>query len=85
MLTLHLPLRGEGCEIVVNGERREWHVGVPSVMDTTFLHETRSWGGEDFEMLLLVDFWHPALTEEEVRAMETFWRAARRRVGLNAG
>jgi hypothetical protein len=54
MLTLHLPLIGpaEGCGIVVNGERRDWIPIVPSVMDTTFLHETYNESEEDCVLLL---------------------------------
>jgi hypothetical protein len=81
MLTLHLPLRVEGGHdergvgIVVNGERREWRCGVPSVMDTSFPHRTFSEADAPLYMLL-VDFWHPALTTEECEALEFFFREA---------
>lgn len=73
MLTLHLPLigPGEGCGIVVDGERRDWRPQLPSVMDTTFLHETYNETDEDC-VLLLVDFWHSELEDFEIDELKEF-------------
>ncbi|GMH99483.1 hypothetical protein TrVE_jg3871 [Triparma verrucosa] len=73
MLTLHLPLLGPGagCGIIVDGERRDWVPGKPSVMDTTFLHETYN-ESEDDLILLLVDFWHFELTDLECDELKEF-------------
>jgi hypothetical protein len=76
MLTLHTALGGprEGCGIVVDGVRRDWTVGDPVVMDTTFAHETYNESDEDL-YLLLVDFWHPDLGVDEIDALRAFFAA----------
>jgi hypothetical protein len=76
MLTLHTALDGpqEGCGIIVNGVARDWTVGDPVVMDTTFLHETYNTSDQDL-YLLLVDFWHPDLSIDEIDALRTFFAA----------
>jgi aspartyl/asparaginyl beta-hydroxylase (cupin superfamily) len=76
MLTLHTALHGpeEGCGIIVNGVARDWTVGDPVVMDTTFLHETYNTSDQDL-YLLLVDFWHPDLSIDEIDALRTFFAA----------
>ena len=73
-LTLHLPLKGGGsgdAGIVVNGEALEWVDGRPLVIDTTFVHSTYNEGTEDV-VLLLVDFWHPDLSNIEIKALRCF-------------
>jgi hypothetical protein len=76
MLTLHTALDGpdQGCGIIVNGVARDWTVGDPVVMDTTFLHQTYNTSDQDM-YLLLVDFWHPDLSIDEVDALRTFFAA----------
>jgi hypothetical protein len=76
MLTLHTALDGprEGCGIIVHGVARDWTVGDPVVMDTTFLHETYNTSDQDL-YLLLVDFWHPDLSIDEIDALRTFFAA----------
>jgi beta-hydroxylase len=76
MLTLHTALGGprEGCGIVVDRVRRDWTVGDPVVMDTTFAHETYNESDEDL-YLLLVDFWHPDLGVDEIDALRAFFAA----------
>jgi len=75
MLTLHTPLLGPdnegGAGMVVNGSKRDWNVGDPIVMDTTFAHETYNDCDKDV-YLLLVDFWHPDLSMDEIDALRTF-------------
>jgi len=75
-LTLHLPLQvGNGdAGIVVNGEALEWVEGIPLIIDTTFVHSTYNRGTEDV-LLLLVDFWHPDLSLDEIRALRRFYAA----------
>ena len=67
-LRLHLPLLvPEGDTAMrVGGEARPWVEGVVSVLDDSFEHEV--WNrGERARVLLLVDVWHPELTEEARR------------------
>lgn len=73
MLTLHLPLIGpsKNCGIIVDGERRDWVPLKPSIMDTTFLHETYNESEEDC-ILLLVDFWHSELADLERDELKEF-------------
>eukprot|EP00747_Dinoflagellata_sp_TGD_P220883 gnl/TRDRNA2_/TRDRNA2_92802_c0_seq2.p1 gnl/TRDRNA2_/TRDRNA2_92802_c0~~gnl/TRDRNA2_/TRDRNA2_92802_c0_seq2.p1 ORF type:complete len:234 (+),score=18.98 gnl/TRDRNA2_/TRDRNA2_92802_c0_seq2:27-704(+) len=72
MLTAHVPLKGANCMLECDGEERMWdETGIPTVIDTTFGHSTWN-GSSDPCYILLVDFWHPDLTSEEVAAMRTF-------------
>lgn len=74
MLTVHTALYGPeaGCGMVVNGVERDWVPGGdPIVMDTTFLHETYNRSDQDL-YLLLVDFWHPDLSTDEIDALRIF-------------
>jgi aspartyl/asparaginyl beta-hydroxylase (cupin superfamily) len=81
MLTLHTALNdvgdGDGgcCGMVVDGIRKDWKVGEPVVMDTTFRHSTYNTSHKDDMYLLLVDFWHPDLSLDEIDAMRTFLAA----------
>lgn len=81
MLTLHTALRGPkkgegegvgGCGIIINGTKWDWIVGDPIVMDTTFPHETYNDSDEDL-YLLMVDFWHPDLSVDEIDALRAFF------------
>jgi aspartate beta-hydroxylase len=57
------------CAIRVGDEIRRWREGKCIVFDDTFEHEV--WNRTDQErLLLLVDLWHPDLTELEREALE---------------
>ena len=65
LLTCHLGLRiPSDCAIRVGGETRTWSEGQCLIFDTTFEHE--AWNKSDEpRVVLLVDFWHPDLTQVE--------------------
>jgi aspartyl/asparaginyl beta-hydroxylase (cupin superfamily) len=61
-LGLDIP---EGCGIRVGGEVRRWEEGRCLVLDDSFTHE--AWNDSDRpRLVLVVDLWHPDLTDEEV-------------------
>ncbi len=67
--TAHLGLRvPEGCWFRVSEETRAWQSGRCLLFDDSYEHEARNTGSED-RLLLLVDFWHPALRPEEVAVL----------------
>jgi aspartyl/asparaginyl beta-hydroxylase (cupin superfamily) len=61
----HLPLVvPENCAIVVGGERHDWREGHAVVFDDTYEHE--AWNrGSGTRVVLILDVWHPQLTEAE--------------------
>jgi aspartyl/asparaginyl beta-hydroxylase (cupin superfamily) len=75
MLTLHTALWGpkDGAGIVVNGIRKDWTVGDPVVMDTTYLHHTYNESEDEDLYILIVDFWHPDLSVDEIDALRSFF------------
>ena len=69
ILTAHLGLRiPKGCWIKVGDEKREWEVGKLTILDTSFEHSTGNPTDED-RHVLIIDFWHPELTEAEKAAL----------------
>ena len=69
-MTSHLGLKvPEGCWIEVGGERKGWEVGKLTTLDTSFTHSTGNPGSDD-RHVLIIDFWHPELTEAERSALE---------------
>jgi len=59
----------DGCEIRVKDEVRTWKEGEVLVLDDSFDHEV--WNrGDQTRVILLVDSWHPDLTQIEVAALE---------------
>jgi hypothetical protein len=74
MLTVHMTIQGpsQGCGIVVDGIKRDWIVGDPVVVDTTFKHHTYNDSDQDL-YLLIVDFWHPDLSVDEIDALRHFF------------
>eukprot|EP01062_Namystynia_karyoxenos_P012058 TRINITY_DN14322_c0_g1_i1.p1 TRINITY_DN14322_c0_g1~~TRINITY_DN14322_c0_g1_i1.p1 ORF type:complete len:578 (+),score=178.15 TRINITY_DN14322_c0_g1_i1:69-1736(+) len=66
-IRLHLPvlLPPEGAPSMRVGEvKREWHMGKVLVLDDSFDHEV--WNPTSYpRAVLLIDVWHPLLTEEE--------------------
>lgn len=80
MLTAHLMLKGPAVDkdseprvgLRCDGKSRPWGLmAEPTVIDTTFFHET--WNEHDDPLyFLLIDFWHPGLNAWERTALETF-------------
>lgn len=70
ILTSHLGLKiPPGCWIKVGKEQREWEEGKLTTLDTSFVHSTGNPSNED-RHVLIIDFWHPELTEAEKSALE---------------
>ena len=70
ILTSHLGLRvPSDCWIKVGEEKRGWEVGKLTTLDTSFSHSTGNPSEED-RHVLIIDFWHPELTESERAALE---------------
>lgn len=70
ILTSHLGLKiPEGCWIEVGDERREWEEGKLTTLDTSFTHATGN-PSKDDRHVLIIDFWHPELSEAERAALE---------------
>jgi len=76
ILTSHLGLKipkgedGEHCWIEVGGERRGWTEGKLTTLDTSFVHSTGNPSKTEDRHVLILDFWHPELTEAERIALE---------------
>lgn len=70
ILTSHLGLKvPDKCWIQVGEERRGWDVGKLTTLDTSFLHSTGNPSDAD-RHVLIIDFWHPELSEAERAALE---------------
>jgi aspartyl/asparaginyl beta-hydroxylase (cupin superfamily) len=55
-----------------DNNRRTWQVGKLLTLDTSFVHSTRNDStnnDEDDRHVLIIDFWHPELTEAEREAL----------------
>lgn len=70
LLTCHFGLVvPPDCGLRVGGEARTWREGECLVFDTSYEHE--AWNHSDrTRIILLVDFWHPELTEAERRFLD---------------
>jgi hypothetical protein len=68
ILTCHLGLKVpkayELCWIKVGNEKRSWRQNELLIFDTSFIHETMNSSEED-RYVLILDFWHPELTQIE--------------------
>jgi aspartate beta-hydroxylase len=70
ILTSHLGLSiPEGCWIKVGEEQRTWQEGKLTTLDTSFEHSTGN-PGDSERNVLIIDFWHPELTEAERAGLE---------------
>jgi len=74
ILTSHLALEiPEGCWIQVGSDeesnRRSWETGKLLTLDTSFMHSTGNPTDKE-RHVLIIDFWHPDLTEAEKAALE---------------
>jgi aspartate beta-hydroxylase len=74
-LRLHLPMTGlEGTRLRVADEVRSFEAGKVRVFDDSFDHE--AWhDGETTRINLIVDFWHPELSDDEVKFFKTLQNA----------
>ena len=69
ILTSHLGLKvPDGCWIQVGEERKSWEVGKLTTLDTSFEHSTGN-PTESDRHVLIIDFWHPDLSEAERAAL----------------
>ena len=66
-LRVHLPILGtKGARMRVGDETRELEEGKCIIFDDSFNHE--AWyDGDQTRINLIVDFWHPNLTDHEVK------------------
>lgn len=70
ILTSHLGLKiPDRCWIQVGEERGGWTEGKLTTIDTSFRHSTGNPGDQERHVLIL-DFWHPELTEAERASLE---------------
>lgn len=69
IITCHLPVDvPEGlCWIKVGDQTHYWKTGEAVVFDTSITHSTRNDADVD-RYVLLIRFWHPELTEAEIKA-----------------
>ncbi|HEY4439939.1 MAG TPA: aspartyl/asparaginyl beta-hydroxylase domain-containing protein, partial [Candidatus Elarobacter sp.] len=63
----------ENCAISVGGETRMWTAGRCFVFDDSFPHEAWNDGDRD-RLVLIVDLWHPDLTDDEIAMLEGLHR-----------
>lgn len=74
-LTVHLGLAGlDGCGIRVANEARFWSPGKCLLFDDSFEHEVWNRGGET-RVVLLIDIWHPDLTDVEITLLKRLQEA----------
>ncbi|XP_071964223.1 uncharacterized protein [Antedon mediterranea] len=58
----------DGLRIRVKDQTRKWQEGKMLIFDDSFEHEV--WhDGDSFRLILIVDFWHPELTESQRRKL----------------
>ena len=68
-LVCHLPLIvPEGCWFRVGAETRHWRVGEALVFDDTIEHEAMN-PTDELRVVLIIDVWHPDLTDVEKEAV----------------
>eukprot|EP01087_Luapelamoeba_hula_P008131 TRINITY_DN2015_c2_g1_i1.p1 TRINITY_DN2015_c2_g1~~TRINITY_DN2015_c2_g1_i1.p1 ORF type:complete len:340 (+),score=65.05 TRINITY_DN2015_c2_g1_i1:108-1127(+) len=69
---LGLVVPPSDCYIRVADEKRTWQEGKVLVFDDSFEHEVRH-DGEGYRIVLIVDVWHPVLSEEENEALRAWF------------
>jgi hypothetical protein len=70
ILTTHLALDcPEGCFFKVGEEERPWKEGEMLVVDTSYNHSAVN-NSDKPRYVLVMRFWHPGLTPEELRAIQ---------------
>lgn len=65
----------EGCGMRVDGITRMWREGYCSVFDDSFIHEVWNHGTRP-RTVLVVDLWHPDLSDDEVALLNGLHRYA---------
>ena len=71
ILTSHLGLSiPEGCWIECGGKRETWEQGKLTTLDTSFSHSTGNPSKSEDRHVLIIDYWHPELSEAERAALE---------------
>ena len=69
ILTSQLGLKvPDDCWIQVGEEKRGWEEGKLTTIDTSFTHSTGN-PSDSERHILIIDFWHPELTEDECSAL----------------
>jgi aspartate beta-hydroxylase len=71
-LGIEIPDR---CGVRAGGEARSWQAGRCIVFDDSFEHEAWNHSGQR-RVVLIVDFWHPGLSDDEVALLTGFRRHA---------
>mgnify|MGYP001339692518 FL=1 len=70
---LGLDLPENDCKLRVGTESRNWEKGKCFIFDDTFDHEV--WNNSNLpRTVLMIDFYHPDLTKEEVVGLRRLWR-----------
>jgi hypothetical protein len=62
---IHNNTNSSCCWIQVGPERRTWQRGKLLTLDTSFVHSTGNDSPDQERHVLIIDFWHPELTEAE--------------------
>lgn len=77
-LRFHLPLVGvKGSRLRAGDVTTEQEEGVPYVFDDSFEHE--AWhDGDETRIILIIDIWHPDLSDQEIKFLNTLQRARMR-------
>ena len=71
ILTSHLGLSiPDGCYMECGGERQTWTQGKLTTLDTSFVHSTSNPSPTEDRHVLIIDYWHPELTDAERAALE---------------
>lgn len=71
ILTAQLGLKiPTGCWIEVGNVRQTWQEGKITTVDTSFEHSTGNPNAKEDRYVLIIDFWHPELTEAERAGLE---------------
>lgn len=79
-IRVHIPLlvpEPDACGISVAGETRKWEVGRALVFDDAYEHEVWNDGTAD-RVVLLLDTWHPDLTDGEIEAVQNMFAEVER-------
>ncbi len=71
-LAIEIP---DDCRIRVGSETHGWEQGKALLFDDSFEHEVWNRGSTD-RIVMIVDFWHPDLTDVEKRALAAGFRKA---------
>jgi aspartate beta-hydroxylase len=70
-LRCHLPLYvPEGCAMRVGSTVKQWEQGKSVIFDDSFDHEVWHKGTEGNRVVLLIDVWHPELTDFEKKVIK---------------